>query len=633
MGMEQAWLLPAIPLAAFVVLLIAGPYLPRRGDWLAIAAIGASFVLFFPILADLQDAVKHTEGFVGGGKSWDWISYEGFNIKLGFFVDQITIVMLIVVSTVALLVQVYSVAYMKGDPRYGWYFTVMSLFAASMLTLVLADNLLLMYAAWEGVGFCSFLLIGFWWEKRSAAEAAKKAFITTRIGDVGFLIGIILLYRGAGTFNIQEIIHYAENGGFSSTYLTIAVLFLFMGAVGKSGQFPLHVWLPDAMEGPTPVSALIHAATMVVAGVYMVARMLPLFEVAEPIALDIVTILGMTTVLLSATMGLAATDIKRVIAYSTLNSLGLMFVALGSHSVTAAMLYLFVHGFFKAMLFLGAGSVIHATEKQDVSELGGLRDKMPITSITFALGAAAMIGIIPLSGFWAKDEVLHSAKDAQNVGAYLILLASLVITGLYMTRLYVLTFLAPPKDHDVYDHAHESGPLMSWPLIVLAIPTLVGGFFVFHGVGKALGFTGGFPEFVYTGEPEKFKFHLDTAVISTVLAGGGALLGFYLWQLRYDAVERIRSTFKPIATLLEHRYYIDEFYQFIIDRVIMGVSALVAWFDRNVVNDTGVDGTAGLGYFAGRELKYTETGKLPNYALAIASGIVVIAILFLVFEA
>jgi len=632
MGMEQAWLLPALPAAAFVVLLIAGPYLPQRGDWLAIAAIGASFILFFPVLIDLLDVVD-TEGFVGGGKSWDWVSYEGFNIKIGFFVDQITIVMLIVVSTVSLLVQIYSVAYMKGDPRYGWYFTVMSLFAASMLTLVLADNLLLMYAAWEGVGLCSFLLIGFWWEKRSAAEAAKKAFITTRIGDVGFLIGIILLYREAGTFNIQEIIHYAEDGGFSSTYLTIAVLFLFMGAVGKSGQFPLHVWLPDAMEGPTPVSALIHAATMVVAGVYMVARMLPLFEIAEPIALDIVTILGITTVMLSATMGLAETDIKRVIAYSTLNSLGLMFVALGSHSVSAAMLYLFVHGFFKAMLFLGAGSVIHATDKQDVNELGGLRDKMPITSITFALGAAAMIGIIPLSGFWAKDEVLHSAKDAQNLGAYLVLLASLVITGLYMTRLYVLTFLAPPKDPQVYEHAHESEPLMSWPLIVLAIPTAIGGFVVFHEVGKALGFPGGFSEFVYSHEPEKFKLHLDTAVISTVLAGGGAVLGYYLWQLRPEIVKRVRETFKPVATLLEHRYYIDEFYQFIIDRIIMGVSAVVAWFDRNVVNDTGVDGTAGLTYFAGRELKYTETGKLPNYALAIATGIVVIAILFLVFEA
>jgi NADH-quinone oxidoreductase subunit L len=631
--MEQAWLIPAIPAAAFVILLIAGPYLPRRGDWVAIAAIGASFILFFPVLFDLQDAIKNTEGFVGGGKSWDWISYDGFDIKLGFFVDQITIVMLIVVSSVALLVQIYSIDYMKGDPRYGWYFTVMSLFAASMLTLVLADNLLLMYAAWEGVGFCSFLLIGFWWERRSAAEAAKKAFITTRIGDVGFLIGIILLYREAGTFNIQEIIHFAENGGYSSTYLTIAMLFLFMGAVGKSGQFPLHVWLPDAMEGPTPVSALIHAATMVVAGVYMVARMAPVFEVADPVVLDVVTILGLTTVMLSATMGLAATDIKRVIAYSTLNSLGLMFVALGSHSVSAAMLYLFVHGFFKAMLFLGAGSVIHATEEQDVHKLGALRERMPITSTTFAIGALAMIGIIPLSGFWAKDEVLGATEDAQNIFCYLVLLFSLVITGIYMTRLYVLTFLSTPKDHHVYDHAHESGPLMSWPLIILAVPSAIAGFVVFHGVGKALGFTGGFPEFIYTDEPEKFKFHVDTALISTALAGGGLLIGFYLWQLRPALVESIRTTFRPIAKLLENRYYIDAFYQFIIDKIILGVSGILAWFDRAVVNDTGVDGSAGLGYFAGHELRYSETGKLPNYALAIAGGIVIIGALLLVFEA
>ncbi|MEK7248119.1 MAG: NADH-quinone oxidoreductase subunit L, partial [Chloroflexota bacterium] len=452
--MQEAWLLPAIPAVAFVVLLLVGAYLPRRGDFVAIAAIGASFVLFFFVLADLLDAVKDPE-FAGGVKSWTWVEFPGFEIDLGFFVDEITIVMLVVVSFVSLMVQIYSVAYMKGDPRYGWYFTVMCLFVASMLTLVLADNLLLMYAAWEGVGFCSFLLIGFWWEKRSAAEAAKKAFITTRIGDIGFLIGIILLWREAGTFNIQEIIHFAEEGGYDNTYLTIAVLFLFGGAIGKSGQFPLHVWLPDAMEGPTPVSALIHAATMVVAGVYMVARMLPVFEVADAIALDVVLVLGLITVWLSATMGLAANDIKRVIAYSTLNSLGLMFVALASGSVTAAMLYLFVHGFFKAMLFLGAGAVIHATEKQEVGELGGLARKMPITSITFAIGAAAMIGVIPLSGFWAKDEVLTAADHAQNIGVYLVLLASLFVTGMYMTRLYVLTFLGEPKAHHAYDHAHD----------------------------------------------------------------------------------------------------------------------------------------------------------------------------------
>lgn len=632
MGMEEAWLLPAIPAVAFVVLLLVGAYLPRRGDWVAIAAIGASFVLFWFVLADLLDAVKDPE-FVGGGKSWTWVEFTDFKIDLGFFVDEITIVMLVVVSFVALLVQIYSVAYMKGDPRYGWYFTVMCLFVASMLTLVLADNLLLMYAAWEGVGFCSFLLIGFWWEKRSAAEAAKKAFITTRIGDVGFLIGIILLWREADTFNIQEIIRFAEEGGYGNTYLTIAVLFLFGGAIGKSGQFPLHVWLPDAMEGPTPVSALIHAATMVVAGVYMVARMLPVFAVADPIALDVVLILGLITIWISATTGLAQNDIKRVVAYSTLNSLGLMFVALGSGSVTAAMLYLFAHSFYKAMLFLGSGAVIHATEKQDVDSLGGLAKKMPITSITFAIGVAAMIGIIPFSGFWAKDEVLTATDHGQGIIVYLILLASLIVTSMYMVRLYVLTFLGQPKDRHIYDHAHEAEPLMSVPLILLAIPAAIGGFVVFNEVGDFLGFPGGFGEFVYFEEPEKFKFQADTAAISTVLAVGGALIAYFAWSNGAQIATRVRQTFSPIAALFANRYYIDNLYQFVINNIILGLGKLIAWFDRVVVNDTGVDGSAGATYLAGYELKLTETGKLPNYALAIAAGVVVIIALFLVFEA
>jgi NADH-quinone oxidoreductase subunit L len=633
MGMEESWLIPAIPAATFAFLLIAGPYIPRRGDWVAILAIGVSFILFFPVLFDLMDALEADhEGFVGGGKSWEWLSFEGFEIDIGFFVDEITIVMLFVVLLVALMVVIYSVAYMHGDARYGWYFTVMCLFAASMLTLVLADNLLFMYAAWEAVGFCSFLLIGFWWEKRSAAEAAKKAFITTRIGDVGFLIGIIMLWEKAGTFNIQEIIEFAEGGGYDETYLTAAVLFLFMGAVGKSGQFPLHVWLPDAMEGPTPVSALIHAATMVVAGVYMVARMLPVFEVADPAALDVVLVLGMITVVLSATMGLAATDIKRVIAYSTLNSLGLMFVALGSLSVTAAMLYLFVHGFFKALLFLGAGSVIHATEKQDMDELGGLARKMPITAFTFLLGTLAMIGIIPLSGFWAKDEVLVAVEEEQSLITYLILLGSLFITGLYMTRLYIRTFLFDPRDEHAYEHAHEGGLLITLPLIILAIPTVIGGFVVFDEVGEALGFPGGFGQFVWLHEPHEYEFHLDTALLSTLLAGGGVLAGWIAWQGRAEIATRVRDSLLPVATVLEHRYYIDDFYQFVINHIVLGLGGILAWFDRVVVNDTGVDGSAGMANASGYGLKFTETGKLPNYALAIAGGIILIGILFLVLQ-
>ncbi|TMF12831.1 MAG: NADH-quinone oxidoreductase subunit L [Chloroflexi bacterium] len=640
MGAQEAYLIPALPAAAFVVLLLFGKYLPRGGDFIAIAAIAGAFVLFFPVLADFLDKANGTD-FVSAEKSWKWVQFDNFEIRLGFFVDQITIVMLAVVSFVALLVQVYSVAYMRGDPKYGWYFTCMSLFAASMLTLVLADNLLLLYAAWEGVGFCSFLLIGFWWERRSAAEAAKKAFITTRIGDVGFLIGILLLWREAGTFDITEIFDFAERGRFrdadigglglsGNAYLTIAVLFLFAGAVGKSGQFPLHVWLPDAMEGPTPVSALIHAATMVVAGVYMVARMFPLFVLADDIALDVVTALGLITVLMSATMGLVETDIKRVIAYSTLNSLGLMFVALGSGSVTAAMLYLFVHGFFKALLFLASGSVIHATEKQDIRELGGLAAKMPVTAAVFGIGTLAMIGVIPLSGFWAKDEVLHAVDQHRSVVLYMLALISVFVTALYMTRLFVRTFLFEARDRVAWGHSHDAEPLMTLPLVLLAVLTAVGGFVVFGFVGEALGFPGGVGEFVFFEDPEPFDFAWDVAIFSTALAVGGIVTGWYFWSEKAEPARRAGEALQPAYETLRNRYYIDDAYQWVIDRVVLTLGTIVAWFDRNIVNDTAVDGSAGLGLFAGFELKFLETGKLPNYALAIVAGVIGLAVLLLV---
>jgi NADH-quinone oxidoreductase subunit L len=635
--MSEVWIIPALPAAAFAVLLLFGKYLPRGGDWLSIAAIAGAFVAFLFVAADVLDAIERegAEAFAGGGRAWEWFNFDigdrFFRVDLGFYVDEIALVMLAVVTFVALMVQVYSVGYMKGDPRYGWYFTVMSLFAASMLTLVLADNLMLLYAAWEGVGFCSFLLIGFWWERRSAAEAAKKAFVTTRIGDVGFLIGIIMLWREAGTFNIQEIFRFAEEGGFDDTYLTAAMLLIFAGAAGKSGQFPLHVWLPDAMEGPTPVSALIHAATMVVAGVYLVARLFPLYEIADPLALDVVLGIGLITVVLSALMGLAATDIKRVIAYSTLNSLGLMFVALGAHSVTAAMLYLFVHGFFKALLFLAAGSVIHATEQQDVSQLGGLAGRMPITAITFAVGALAMIGIIPLSGFWAKDEILHAVEAHESALIYVVVLASLVVTGLYMTRLYIRTFLFAPRNREAAAHAHDAPPVMTVPLLLLAAFSVVAGFVVFEGVGEALGLPGGFGEFVFTEEPEEFKFSAGIALLSTLLAGGGVVLGWLIWQGDAAPAERLAQTFRPLYLLFRNRFYVDDIYQWAINNIVLVLGNIVAWFDRNVVNDTGVDGSAGVAYFAGYEIRYSQTGRLPNYALGISMGVVGLAALFLIF--
>lgn len=634
--MEEAWLIPAIPAGAFVILLLIGKYLPRRGDWLAIGAIGAAFVLFFPVLIDLLDEVDKP-GFAGVASGIDWVRFSlptgpDFQLRLGFHVDQLAIVMLAVVTFGALMVQVYSTGYMKGDPRYGWYFAAMSLFVAAMLTLVLADNFLLLYAAWEGVGFCSYLLIGFWHERRSAAEAAKKAFITTRIGDVGLLIGIIMLWREADTFNISEIFEFAENGGYSAEYLTTAVLFLFAGAVGKSAQFPLHVWLPDAMEGPTPVSALIHAATMVVAGVYLVARMMPLFQAADPVALNVVTAIGLTTVMMSATMGLVAADIKRVIAYSTINSLGLMMVALGSGSVTAAMLYLFAHSFFKALLFLSAGSVIHATERQEVGQLGGLAKRMPVTATVFAVGALSMAGIVPLSGFWAKDEILNVVGDHQNFVVYGIMMLSVFITALYMTRVVILTFLGEPRDREAQEHAHDAEPVMTLPLLLLAALTLVAGFVAFGGVGEALGFPGGFGEFVFVEGPEAFHFPWDVAMLSTVAAVAGLGAGFYFWSGAAEPARWAADTFRPAYETLRRKYFMDDIYQWAIDRVVLVAGAMIAWFDRNVVNDTGVDGSAGLGVFTGFGMKFLETGKLPNYALAIVAGVIVLAIVFMVVQ-
>ena len=625
--MDDAWVLPALPIAAFVILVLVSQYLPRRGDYIAIAAMLASFVLVFPIAADMIDAIEAGE-FHGVSRSWEWFNVEGYiEINMGTFVDQITLVMLVVVTFVALLVMIYSTGYMHGDRRYGWFYAIISFFVASMLTLVLADNLLLLYFAWELVGLCSMLLIGYYNDKQSAAEAAKKAFVTTRIGDVGLLIGIIILFVETGTFNIQEILHMAEEGEIQSEWLAAAALGIFAGAMGKSAQFPLHVWLPDAMEGPTPVSALIHAATMVVAGVYLVARMLPLFESVDWMP-EVIASIGLVTTVIAALIGLAQRDIKRVVAYSTLNSLGLMFVALGAGAVGAAMLYLFAHAFFKALLFLGSGSVIHATEQQEVDHLGGLRDKMPITTWTFVIGALSMAGMIPLAGFWAKDEILVGLKHSDLTDFYAIVVyITLPITALYMARVTILTFFGEPKDQHAHDHAHESPPVMSLPLIILAVLAVVGGLVVFEGVGKALGFDSGWLGFVYNLAEGPEEFHIDwmVTIISVVLVTIGLLGGVFFWWGSAEPARRA-AAFSPFTyKLLLNRFYVDELYQLVIDRIVLAAGRTVAVFDRTVVNDTGVNGTGEATGFLGWAGKFLQTGKLPNYALVLVVGVTVIA--------
>ena len=621
-------MLPALPVVAFVVLLLTSQYLPRRGDFIAIALMAASFALVFPIGKDMVDAIG-AGGFAGVEESFTWVEIPGFiEIRMGTYVDQITLVMLFVVTFVALLMMIYSVGYMHGDRRYGWFFAVVSLFVASMLALVLSANLLMLYFAWELVGLCSMLLIGYYSDRQSAAEAAKKAFITTRIGDVGLLIGIIILFTQTGTFEIQEILHLAEAGEINEKWLTAAAVGILAGAIGKSAQFPLHVWLPDAMEGPTPVSALIHAATMVVAGVYLVARMLPLFEVVDYMP-ELITALGLATTMLSAFIGLAQRDIKRVVAYSTLNSLGLMFVALGSGAVGAAMLYLFAHAFFKALLFLAAGSVIHATEEQEVDRLGGLWSKMPVTAPAFVIGALSMAGLIPLSGFWAKDEILVGVQNGPlNEVVLIMLLVSLPITALYMARVVMLTFFGTPKDEHVQEHAHESPPIMAVPLVILAVLAVISGFVLFEGVGEALGFHSGWLGFVYNLAEGPEEFHVDwtLSILSVVLVGAGLLAGAWMWSGAAEPARRA-AAFSPLTyRLFLNRFYIDEVYQWGIDKVVLAAGRLVAVFDRAVVNDSGVNGTGEVTGFLGWMGKHLQTGKTPNYAWAIVVGVVIISI-------
>ena len=635
MGMEQVWLLPAIPAVIFALMGLFNRLVPRRGDFVVILGMAAVVVLSALVLLDFQGSFKDGHFEPGGSNAYafTWVEIETsvveklLLIEFSTFVDGITVLMLAVVSIVTLMVMIYSVGYMKGEARYGWYFAVLSGFGAAMLMLVVSGNLLLLYLSWEAVGLASYLLIGFYWERQTAAEAAKKAFITTRIGDVGLLIGIILLWRGSGSFDIQEIIHFAEGGGYGETYLTVAMLMLFAGAAGKSAQFPFHVWLPDAMEGPTPVSALIHAATMVVAGVYLVARMMPVFDVAL-VARDVVLYIGLTTAALGATLGLVTSDIKRVLAYSTVSQLGFMFVALGVGSVTAAMFHLFTHAFFKSLLFLGSGSVIHATEQQVVESLGGLRRKMPVTTILFVIGSLALAGIVPLAGFWSKDEILLVLQDGAGFGPFVILAATAALTAIYTTRLVLLTFFGDPKDRHAHDHAHESPPVMILPMALLALLAVVAGFVALDPVGKALGFSGGIGEVVFTQGHEGHAFKLDATIAlgATLSALAGIAIGFMYWWGAAERAVRARQWAPEFHDLLVNRYYMDHLYQFVIDKVVLGFASVVAYFDRWVVNETGVDGSAQGISFAGYRLKFFQTGRIPNYALAMAIGVVVLAL-------
>ena len=616
-GTNWAWVIPALSAGAFFVVLPFRLRLPKQGAYLSIAAILGGFSLFWFVLLGFLDDGPH-------GSSVRWLSIGATKLTWGVYVDEISVTMLGLVTFVALLVQVYSLGYMRhdghDDPGLGRYFAFHSLFAAAMLALVLADNLVFLYIAWELVGLGSYLLIGFWYERRSAAEAAKKAFVTTRLGDVGLLIGIILLFNATGTFEISTIIHIAQNGGIPGGTLNVAMALILLGAMGKSAQVPFHVWLPDAMEGPTPVSALIHAATMVAAGVYLVARLMPMFELA-PVVLVTIASVGLFTFLFAGTIALVVTDIKRVLAYSTISHLGLMMLSLGAGGVGAALFHLVAHGVSKALLFLGAGSVMHATDDEtDIRRMGGLRHRMPLTAWTFVIGAASLAGVLPLAGFFTKDEVLLHVLEHRHPLFIVLALAGVALSALYTARVTFATFFGKPRS----DHSsvRESTASMTLPLALLAALAATVGLLAF-GIGDGFG---GFAAFI-EGHGE-FRIVPWLSVVSLALAGVGIWVGWAAYVHGTLSPSRVIGRFPRLHRVLVEKYYVDEAYQWAIDRLVLVFGRLVAVFDRVVVNDTAVDGSAETVRSSGIQLKYIQTGRIYNYGLAMALGVVALAVIW-----
>ena len=598
-----------------------GRYLPWKGPYIAIGAIGFGFVLFWFLLNDLLNGAAREF-------SATWFEAGGGVFDLGMTIDPVAMVMMGVITFVSLLVQIYSLGYMRGESRLAWYFAVHSLFVASMLGLVLSNNLLVLYVGWELVGICSYLLIGFWYERRSAAEAAKKAFITTRIGDVGLLVGILLLYNKLGTFHIPTILEAVEAGELSSGIMTLSAILIFLGAMGKSAQFPLHVWLPDAMEGPTPVSALIHAATMVVAGVYLVARMLPLFE-AAPAVSELVIAIGLITAVMGATMALSSTDLKRVLAYSTVSQIGFMMLALGHGALAAAMFHLATHALFKALLFLSAGNVLHAVGEHsdvDIRRLGGLRSRMPVTSVVFVIAALALSGIPPLSGFWSKDEILQGIWKDGNPATLVITIGAFFLSALYMTRLCWLVFFGKLKPEN--ESAHEAPFVMTGPIALLGILTLVFGFTAPDWLDNVLGLPGeatGFGSFVLD-KADSFHEHVVLAAVSSVVALVGIVLGLALYRQGMTLPGPVERGLAPVRKLAANKYYLDDAYQWTIDRVVLGIGGATAWFDRHVVNDAGVDGTGLFTAKMSRIMRRHQTGQVSNYVLGITVGTLIFVV-------
>jgi NADH-quinone oxidoreductase subunit L len=610
---QLAWLIPLFPLAAFLVLTALGRQWKELGAYVGIIATLASFIL--SLLVWIERLGNKADNY-----SWnalEWIKVGDVSIRMGFEINNLNALMLLIVSLVSLLVNLYSKGYMQGDDRKTVFFSYVALFTFAMLGVVISENLLELYIFWELVGLGSFLLIGFWYFKPEARAAAKKAFIMTRIGDVGLFIAILLLFWYVPSHSLDfNSIHNALSEQQIPQHIInwIAVL-IFVGAVGKSGQFPLHTWLPDAMEGPTPISALIHAATMVAAGVYLVARTFDIFQ-ASPIALDIVAYVGAFTAIFAATIGVAQNDIKRILAYSTVSQLGYMMMALGiSTAITAGMFHLFTHAFFKALLFLGAGSVIHAVHTQNIHEMGGLARKMKITTWTFAIGTLALSGIPPFSGFWSKDAILAEAYHGGRWGLFIIGLVAAFFTAFYMSRLFFLVFMGKPRTHT---EPHESPTVMTLPLIILAVLAVVAGF-------VQTPFNGWFGEWLTGKAAAEHEGTAIVMILSTLVGLLGIGLGYLIYIKNRISREIISGPAPWLHRLVERKYYVDELYGAIIVKPLKGIGYVLNLFDEFIVDGIvrlSASAVGGVGRIGSR----LQNGQVQTYGLITLLGLLILTL-------
>jgi len=598
----------------------------------ATLAAGISFLCSAVLVKDL--AAMPVESRVIATHFFDWITVGNLHVPFGFVVDQISAIMILVITGVGSLIHLFSIGYMSHDERPAKYFAYLNLFLFNMLVLVLGDNLLITFVGWEGVGLCSYLLIGFWFTDAQKAAAGMKAFVTNRIGDAGFLIGVFMLFSAFGTLNYADLINVIPKSpeALWTGTLTVATLFLFLGATGKSAQIPLYVWLPDAMAGPTPVSALIHAATMVTAGVYLFVRMSPVLIMA-PHTMEVIAWVGAITAFVAATIGLTQWDIKKILAYSTVSQLGYMFLAVGVGAFTAAEFHLMTHAFFKALMFLGSGSVIHAMhEEQDVRHMGGLRKYMPITHLTFVMGWLAIIGMPPFAGFFSKDEILWQAFSSPygSKGLWAVGVVTAALTAFYMTRLMALTFWGKSRfGHDV--HPHESPPTMLIPLIVLGILSVIGGWFgIPHLLGEYVHLPNlieGWLEPVVAKLPEVQSepvIEWSLMRFSVALAGLSAAFAYDSYILHPERTGKLVSALGVVYEAIFNKYYVDEIYQgWIINPLVEGSKALWLYIDVNFIDKATYfagDLVSGMASF----VKTVQNGKTQSYALYMALGVVVV---------